>query len=177
MLRYAHNGKPELLDDLVKLTGNDLYYFLLSQTDPTLAGDLSQSTWVRVIEKRSFYQPHGSFKSWLFTLGRNLMIDEFRRNNRWQTIELEGDELTTANLTDSIIGENELARFDYILENLSFLQKEAFILQKEGFSLSEIAIITGENAQTIKSRLRYARNAFKPLLQDSQLSNKQEETR
>ena len=163
MLRYAQHGKPEHLDALVNLIGNDLYHFLLSQTDPTLAADLCQSTWLKVIEKRQYYKTGGRFKSWLFTLGRNLMIDHLRQQNRWQTQELNDDELVSVELDESFSEQQSLAAFNQLLEALPFLQKEAFILQKEGFSLDEIAHITGDHVQTIKSRLRYAKKLFKSL--------------
>lgn len=161
MLRYADSGKPELLDHLVQCNGKDLYHFLLSQTDPQQAADLSQSTWLKVIEKRSRYQSNGSFKSWLFTLGRHQMIDQIRQSQRWQTIEWDDDLLIGNDLSEAFNAKDELARFNALLDALPFLQKEAFMLQQEGFSLTEIARITGENSETIKSRLRYAKNSFK----------------
>lgn len=170
MLRYADNGQPELLDYLVQLNGKDLYHFLLSQTDVDLAGDLSQSTWLKVIEKRTFYRKSGRFKSWLFTLGRHQMIDFVRQSNRWQMIEWDDELLATPDLSDEMIGKDELAQFNHLLSQLPFLQKEAFILQQEGFSLVEIASIAGENSETIKSRLRYARNFFKQHLTTQHLT-------
>ena len=161
MLRYAKVGKPELLDQLVKINGDDLYHFIVSQTDPTLAADISQATWLKVIEKRHYYQPKGSFKSWLFTLGRNLLVDEMRRQQRWQNIALQDDVLISVELTTQLSQADELTRFNHILSHLPFMQKEALMLQYEGFSLSEIAHITGDNTETIKSRLRYAKKALK----------------
>ncbi len=171
MLKYADSGKPELLDFLVQHNGKDLYHFLLSQTDPDWAGDLSQMTWVKVIEKRTQYLRSGRFKSWLFTLGRNQMIDAIRVARRWEMIEWDDDMLVTVDLSDEISGQDELSQFNTLLTQLPFLQKEAFILQQEGFSLTEIATITQENSETIKSRLRYARNFFKQHLNPESDSN------
>lgn len=168
MLKFAQTGKPELLDDLVNRHGNDLYHFLLSQSDASLAADISQSTWLKVIEKRQYYQASGRFKSWLFTLGRHLLVDHLRVQNRWQTIELEEDMQISAQLNETVEQQMALEQFNRLLDGLPFLQKEAFILQKEGFSVDEIANITGENSETIKSRLRYARNQFKTMLAQHQ---------
>jgi DNA-directed RNA polymerase specialized sigma24 family protein len=52
---------------------------------------------------------------------------------------------------------------------LPFHQREAFIFQQEGFSVEEICTLTDENFETVKSRLRYARNNLKTLLGKSQL--------
>ncbi|MFT4927382.1 MAG: RNA polymerase sigma factor (sigma-70 family) [Phenylobacterium sp.] len=185
MIRYADNGKPELLDYLVHLTGKDLYHFLLSQTNPDWACDLSQMTWLKVMEKRALYRASGRFKSWLFTLGRNQMIDDIRKSQRWDMIEWDDDMLTNSDagpsvdLSDALSAEDELSQFNAVLERLPFLQKEAFILQQEGFSVAEIATITAENNETIKSRLRYARNCFKQHFGSEDLAkddnNKQED--
>jgi RNA polymerase sigma-70 factor (ECF subfamily) len=43
-------------------------------------------------------------------------------------------------------------------------QRDALLLQEQGFSLQEIASITGELEETVKSRLRYARRQLRELL-------------
>lgn len=161
MLRYGESGKPDLLDYLVQLTGKDLYHFLLSQSEPDWASDISQVTWLKVIEKRALYKNTGRFKSWLFTLGRFELIDAIRHAHRWETIEWDDELISTSDLADDICAQDELSQFNALLDALPFLQKEAFMLQQEGFSISEIAQITTENSETVKSRLRYARNFFK----------------
>ena len=70
----------------------------------------------------------------------------------------------TDDLSEDISAKDELAQFNALLDALPFLQKEAFILQQEGFSLREVAKITGENSETIKSRLRYAVNKLRLVL-------------
>lgn len=168
MLAFAKTGKPAMLEALVKCHGNDLYHYLLSHSDPTLAADISQSTWLKVMEKRQYYKDTGSFKSWLFTLGRNQMLDQMRHANRWQTLDIDGNDALSQSLDSQMAANRELERFNQILARLPFLQKEAFILQQEGFSLGQIAQITGENQETIKSRIRYAKNTFKQLLEQTQ---------
>ena len=74
MSQYAKSGKSELLQRLVELHADDLYHFLLSQSDIELAKDISQKTWLKVIDKREYYQSNGSFKAWLFTVGRNTLL-------------------------------------------------------------------------------------------------------
>ena len=59
-----------------------------------------------------------------------------------------------------------LGVFDKALMSLPFVQREAFCLQQEGFSLKEIAQITHCEHETIKSRLRYAKATLQVLLKD-----------
>ncbi|WP_051208064.1 sigma-70 family RNA polymerase sigma factor [Saccharospirillum impatiens] len=174
MWRYRQAGDADLLARLMHSTGDDLYHFLLTQTDATLADDLYQGVWLRVMERRHQYEPGtATFKTWLFTLGRNLMIDELRRQKRWSATDLEAGEndlATTAQfhtqpLESTVALDNLHQHFDQALMALPFVQREAFVLQQEGFSLNDISDITGIGQETIKSRLRFARQTLQQQLE------------
>ena len=61
----------------------------------------------------------------------------------------------------------ELARAAAALQRLPGEQREAFVLQAEGgLSVQEIAVICGTTFETAKSRLRYAREKLRVLLQE-----------
>jgi RNA polymerase sigma-70 factor (ECF subfamily) len=162
MTRYSHSGDQALLVKLYDACGDDLYHFLLTLSDSSLAKDICQKTWLKVMEKRHMYQDSGLFKAWLFTLARNLLMDEYRAVQRLSLIdnvhELSGEAL---DMSGSILGV-----FDKALMSLPFVQREAFCLQQEGFSLKEIAQITHCDHETIKSRLRYAKATLQVLLKD-----------
>ncbi|MCF2949913.1 sigma-70 family RNA polymerase sigma factor [Paraglaciecola aquimarina] len=169
MQEYAKTGDQTLLIKLYKENGNDLYHFALTLSDPTLAKDICQKTWLKVIEKKHLYQNTGQFKAWLFTLARNQLIDEFRSNKLITNIQadIEGK-------PDGILNEPNQdihTRFNQALLALTFEQKEAFCLQQEGFSLDEISRITHANKETVKSRLRYAKDYLRKQLKRYQEVN------
>jgi RNA polymerase sigma-70 factor (ECF subfamily) len=60
--------------------------------------------------------------------------------------------------------EDSLTQFDQAIIQLPFYQREAFIFQQEGFTLMDISQLTNESFETVKSRLRYARNNLQKLL-------------
>ncbi|WP_293746131.1 sigma-70 family RNA polymerase sigma factor [uncultured Paraglaciecola sp.] len=163
MLRYAQSGDRALLTQLYDACGNDLFHFVLTLSDPTLAKDICQKTWLKVIEKKHLYQHSGQFKSWLFTLARNQLIDEYRRNkptiNQTEQLADSGQNIE-ANLDDGDIS----VLFDHGLLSLAFEQREAFCLQQEGFTLQDIANITHCPIETVKSRLRYAKDNIRKVL-------------
>lgn len=161
MSLYSKSGKKELLQRLVELHADDLYHFLLSQSDIELAKDVSQKTWLKVIDKREYYQANGSFKAWLFTVGRNTLLDELRKINRLKA--LLDDQVEPESIQKHHFEANEdiQIKFKQLLEQLPFVQREAFVLQQEGFSILQIAQITQQKEQTIKTRLRYAKSYFK----------------
>lgn len=79
MLRYAESGNKALLTKLYTACGDDLYHFVLTLSDPVLAQDICQKTWLKVMEKKHLFRDSGQFKAWLFTLARNQLIDELRQ--------------------------------------------------------------------------------------------------
>ncbi|WP_226996467.1 sigma-70 family RNA polymerase sigma factor [Thalassotalea crassostreae] len=166
MRRYSASGNNKWLCQLVDKHNHDIYHFLLTQSDKNLAEDVVQSTWLKVIDKRQYFTAQTMFKAWLYRIARNTLVDELRRLQRWQydTVEMDQleSELISSDPANAIDQQDNLQqRFNLLLEQLPFLQREAFVLQQDGFSIAEIASICGEQNETIKSRLRYARNYFK----------------
>ena len=164
MADYIMRKDKKAIIELYNTFADDMYHYLLSLSDPTLAQDIVQKTWLKVIEKPHSYHTVGSVKAWLFTMARNALIDEFRKTNRWVELENQHEELNdnTPTITNTT---NVQTLFDEALMALSFEQREAFCLQQEGFSLVEIATMTNSKQETIKTRLRYAKTKLKELLE------------
>lgn len=163
MLRYAGSGDAKLLNHLYNACGDDLYHFVLTLSDPTLAKDICQKTWLKVIEKKHLYQPSGQFKAWLFTLARNQLIDEVRRNKK--NLSDMQELLNNTPVAHPPLSSKIAMDFDAGLLSLPFEQREAFCLQQEGFSLQDISNITHSPIETVKSRVRYAKNTLRKTLE------------
>lgn len=159
MIQYADSCDNKWLAQLYDNCADDLYHFLLTLSEATLAKDISQKAWLKVIEKRHLYRDSGKFTAWLFTLARNLLIDEIRS----QKSLCDFDENKMAVSTNH--SNNLTKQFDHALLALPFEQREAFCLQQEGFGLQEIANITHSPIETIKSRLRYAKSYLRKHLE------------
>lgn len=160
---YYSTGKSHYLALLVEQFNVSLFHYLLSLSDKCTAEDALQSTWLKVMKTKPSAQ-HTHVKSWLYTIARNTLIDELRRQQKWQSQPITEDQLMSENLERVFIKDNQLALFNEMLMQLPFHQREAFIFQQEGFSVLEICHLVDENFETIKSRLRYARNHFKIVL-------------
>ena len=163
---YIKNSSPHLIGLLIQRHGDALFHFLLTLSDKFLAEDTSQYTWLKVIEKPDSYQSgKARFRTWLFTLGRNSLVDELRRLARWQWQSIEDAPLEDYPEHDEILYFNThdhlQEQFNSALTSLPFVQKEALMLQLEGFSLEGISGITGEKQETIKSRLRFAKKTLR----------------
>jgi len=175
LTRYIATSKDKYLTLLVQQLNQPIFHYLLSQSDKETAEDIIQSMWLKVMKTKASHQAHSNVKSWLFTIARNTLIDELRRQNRWRAQSLDAPDTSTELLLSqathhSLEQESEnsdrLAIFNQAIALLPFYQREAFIFQQEGFSVLQIAELTDESFETIKSRLRYARTHIKSLLEN-----------
>ncbi|NVK56456.1 MAG: sigma-70 family RNA polymerase sigma factor [Alteromonadaceae bacterium] len=159
--RYCNNGDNAALSALYDEHSNQLYYYLLVLSDPQTAADITQKSWLKVIESAHLYQQKGRFQAWLFTIGHRMLIDELRRTRRWDA-ETNPTSLPNSNQVDEHSSQPS-CNFHALLKKLPFAQREAFSLQQEDFSLQDIAEITNTPVETVKTRLRYARNNMRKL--------------
>ena len=157
MQHYQKTGASKWLDGLIQHCGDDLYHFLLRQSDPALAQDICQQTWLKVMEKRHSFRADSRFKTWLFCMARNALLDELKRQQRWLSSTCPEQLVQPESEVSQSWPAARQQRFEQALQRLPFLQREALMLQLEGFSVRQIASITNELDETVKSRLRYAR--------------------
>jgi RNA polymerase sigma-70 factor (ECF subfamily) len=149
----------------------NLTYRYTSRRDE--AEDLTQEIFIRVYQNlKSFRSESGSFQSWIMKVGRNLVIDHYRRTRRYQ--QAAGtEEMEIMNLKDDkapnpqrVAEQSEASRF--VSEGLQALSpelKEAIILRDlEGMAYLEIAELLGIPEGTVKSRINRARLELAKLL-------------
>lgn len=162
---YRDTGNIAHLERLIALHGDALYHFLARQSDKVLAEDVSQQSWLKLIEQPYSFSGNSSFKTWLFSVARHCLIDELRRRQRWHTDALDEVNLVDDNpcLVQQLQLNRQKMQLSEQLQLLPFLQREALMLQLEGFSLQQISEITLQPVETIKSRLRYAKQCLQQL--------------
>jgi RNA polymerase sigma factor (sigma-70 family) len=129
--------------------------------------DLCQATVTRALERRAQWQPGTRLDSWMYTMMRNVWIDEQRaRRRRGETFVAE-----EAGMTVGADGGQEAAvELDVIQRALHTLpdeQREAVLLvMVEGWSYKEAAGIVGCPVGTLNSRLVRGRDALLSRLGD-----------
>jgi RNA polymerase sigma-70 factor (ECF subfamily) len=144
-----------------------LYRFLLRQCGAAaLAEELFQDVWLNVIRSRRRYAPQARFATYLYRIAHNRLIDHYRRNarrplERAQTDDEDGMQELPGDPREQPENSHErrvaVQRLLDLLARLPDAQREAFVMHEEGgLSVEEIAAATGVNAETAKSRLRYA---------------------
>ena len=140
--------------------------FLRRQSDNyAVCEELAHDTWLAVINQASFYQPNAKFKTWLFRIAHNRLVDHWRKHGRSASVLFEELNEVSLKNDDTSSREFELKQLLKLLESLSPEQTETMLLKIEGFSHAEIADITSSKSETVKSRLRYATQHLKSALE------------
>lgn len=156
---------------------NNLHSFAMSFTrNNEDAKDLTQETMLKAITYRSYYAPQTNFKAWVFTIMRNIFINQYRRKVKSGTIfDHSADLFLLSNATD---GSN--STYNYILAKelnkqigqLTDEYKRPFQMHHHGFKYKEIADELNIPIGTVKSRIFIARKKLMDLLPDyAYLSN------
>ena len=153
-------------------------YVFRSVRVQAVADDLLQDVWFAVARSAPTYTVSARFKTWLFTMAHNRLIDYFRTARNHVSIDGSDDE-DSPGVGDTLAADSgfgplrrlesseQAAALIAAVERLPREQREAFLLQAEaGLSVEEIAVATGVNFETAKSRLRYARNSLRQQLQE-----------
>lgn len=170
MLRYK-DGDISAFETLYRRHNDALYRYLLRRCrQPAVAEDLFQEVWSKIIKARETYRPTAKFTTFLYRVAHNCFIDYLRRNRRHHVLESAGpDNCADSGETPEMSTERSLARrrLEIALQQLPDEQRDVFLLHEEaGFSLEQIATITGSNRETAKSRLRYAINKLRAAIDE-----------
>ncbi len=138
--------------------------------DQEQAKDLVQETMYRALANREKYLAGTNIKAWLYTIMRNIFINNYRRKSKQQTI-------FDATPNDFLLNLNQGAVANEALVNLNIKEVQAaiyelpeifktpFLLYFDGFKYHEIADMLQEPLGTIKSRIHFARKLLKSQLE------------
>jgi RNA polymerase sigma-70 factor (ECF subfamily) len=144
-------------DSLVLTNAEGLKPFAISLTrDQEAARDLCQETLYKAFAYRDHYKSGTNIKAWLFTIMRNIFINEYRRNTRKQAImdTLKHDVAPGGRSADLGV---RLREIHTAIHNLPGIFKTACLLYLQGYKYHEIAFALNEPLGTIKSRIHFAK--------------------
>ena len=167
MLRYQA-GDAAAFDALYARHRSGLFRFISRQCRTREhAEELFQEVWMNLIQARERYRVEAQFRTWLYTLAHNRLMDYFRRHARSEValFERDGEEPALSLVAASRVDEPQIraeaseqgAAILRVLNTLPAPQREAFLLHEEGgLGVEEIAAAAGIGFEAAKSRLRYA---------------------
>ena len=152
--------QPELLNFAYKLTA-----------DHAEANDLLQETSLKALDNEDKYTDETNFKGWIYTIMRNIFINNYRKTLRDQTYVDTTDNQYFLNQgidieVDSTEVAYDLKEIRHIVNGLSKEYRVPFAMYVSGFKYREIADRLGLPLGTVKSRIYITRQKLQQDLKD-----------
>lgn len=134
--------------------------------DNEQAKDLMQETLYRALANKEKYNVGTNVKAWLYTIMRNIFINNYRRKSKQQTIFDNTPNEFLLNLNQGAVANDAVATLNMkevqeAIAQLPEIFKTPFLLYFDGFKYNEIADMLNEPLGTIKSRIHFARKLLK----------------
>lgn len=134
--------------------------------DSEAAKDLFQETLYRALANKDKYNVGTNIKAWLYTIMRNIFINNYRRKAKQNTIFDSSPNEFLLNHNQAVISgtaESDLRVKDIqeAIHKLPEIFRNPFLLYFDGFKYHEIADMLQEPLGTIKSRIHFARKLLK----------------
>lgn len=183
MLRYC-GGDCAAFEALYHRHSRGVYRFIAWQCPRVdWVEEIVQDAWMSLHRTRESYQPTAAFKTLLYQIARNRMIDLLRQRSAVLATDLGGDDEhqevfehlldqhETASAPEAMLEKRQLHQaLHHAISMLPQEQKEALVLhQFSELSLAEIAVMTGAKEETVKGRLRYAMQKLRHAMSSQQM--------
>lgn len=184
LVRRCRQGDSEAMERLILKYQNRIYNIILKMcANPDDAAELTQETFVKIIEKIEGFQGRSSFYTWAFRIAVNLTLNYCKKNVKLRLNSLDAqqdghDEHARQQLKEYLsddsspdpaaVAQNkelcELAKKS--LMKLDENQKAVVVLRDvEGMSYAQIAEVLDIELGTVRSRLSRARNNLREILE------------
>jgi RNA polymerase sigma-70 factor, ECF subfamily len=169
LMTLYQGGDARAFEVLYARHKGGLYRYFLRQCGvAATAEELYQDVWTNLIRARDRYEPRAKFTTYLYRLAHNRLVDHYRRQASGVPLSYDDsadDDSLIERVPDApqrqpdneLDARREAQQLRALIAELPEAQREAFLLSEEGgLTLKEIAQTMGVNAETAKSRLRYA---------------------
>lgn len=181
--RYRTQGDVRAFELLVHRHRRPLFNFILRFVgSPEKAEDLLQDVLIRMATRAADFEGRAKVRTWLFTIARNISLDELRKARHRDTVSLDGaaaEHEGSSPMVERLPGHMpppdraaSASRLQPLLVSaigaLPEDQREVFLLREyAGVPFKEIAEITGIGVNTVKSRMRYALEGLRRSLEET----------
>ena len=137
--------------------------------DNEAANDLYQETLYKALANQEKYNVGTNIKAWLFTIMRNIFINDYRRKSKQKTVFdnsandylINLKQASVKNAAESTLRMKEISE---AVHQLPEIFKTPFRLYFDGYKYQEIADVLAEPLGTVKSRIHFARKLLKERL-------------
>ena len=168
--RFREDGDESGLVEIIRDYKDGLIFYLNSLVGNIhIAEELAEDTFVLLGIKKPKDKGKGSFKTWLYTIGRNVAIDYLRRKSKLTNVSIED--------CGELVSEEQSLELTYIKEEskitvhriLAKLKPEyrqvLWLIYFENFSNKQVAAVMKKNVHSIETLVYRARKALKSQLE------------
>lgn len=162
-------GDERAASALVARHASALARFAVSSGERNEVDELVQDTFVRAFHSLDGFRGESSFRTWLFTIERRLLVDRRRAEKRRRDrVEIQEDDASTEyDALDNVVADETELRMRQAVERLSPTQKQVFTLRVgEGLSYKEIAEAVGTTEGAARVHYHNAMRAVKEFLDE-----------
>jgi RNA polymerase sigma-70 factor, ECF subfamily len=166
IIERAQAGDMEAFEDIYKAASGYVYTIAMKITRlPEDAQEVTQDVFLQVHRHLKGFKNQSSFKTWLYRVATNTALNRYQRMKRERQREINMDETIFENMaTHEKPAEDESQMNDRAAQMLSCLntdQKTCLMMRTlEGLSYQEIAETLNININTVRSRLKRARQTL-----------------
>lgn len=171
LIKEILKGNESAMEILVKRHYDLVHsYIYRTTTDYNIAYDITQEVFIKMMKKlNTFNLEDGKFQSWLLKIAVNTTKDYFKSKTfkqRKENYDIEEHQIDDkSNVIEIISKKEEAIKIKEAVGKLPNLQREAILLKYyNDLKIKEISDITGDNENTIKSRLFNGIKNLKKLL-------------
>jgi RNA polymerase sigma-70 factor (ECF subfamily) len=164
-------GSKNFHSKLLALQGNLLNFAYLLTSNRDDAYDLLQDTTLKALDNEDKYIDNVNFKGWVFTIMRNIFINNYRKVVRSATMIDQTDDLYHLNLPqesglDTPEGSFSASEITEAINSFSDDYRVPFSMHVSGYKYNEIAEKMNLPLGTVKSRIFFARQRLQKMLKD-----------
>jgi RNA polymerase sigma-70 factor (ECF subfamily) len=184
LVQQCWDGDSTAIEQLIIKYQNRIYNVILKIcADPDDAAELTQDTFVKIIENINNFQGRSSFYTWAFRIAVNLSLNYCRRNTRIGFSSLDAEQIRSNSQSGKVLKElltndssidpamvtqnKELCQI--VIESLIKLdddQRAVIVLRDiEGMSYNQIAKILDIELGTVRSRISRGRKKLRQILE------------
>ena len=156
---------------LLGLQGNLLSFAYQLTSNREAAQDLLQDTTLKALDNEEKYVDNVNFKGWIFTIMRNIFINNYRQSVRQATVVDRTEDLYHLNLSQESglttpEGSVAVKEISQALNSFTDEYRVPFNMYVAGYKYHEIADKLGLPLGTVKSRIFFARKRLRAELSD-----------
>ena len=162
--------KKSFKEDVIGMQNNLMNFAFKLTMDKDPASDLVQDTTLKALDSEAKFAENVNFKGWLFTIMRNIFINNYRRTVRESTVLDTSDSIFHVSDTrpapetpDGIYAVSEISE---LIARIPADFSKPFQMHVAGYKYEEIAEILNLPLGTVKSRIFTTRTQLKALLKD-----------